>query len=125
MLTGDFNELDQLVRALNTCSQPIPEAVNRAAIRITADAREGYAQGVSPDGVKWRSNKDGSLSVQRPASEVEFVAQGTTIVGRAPEVLQYHEETRPVYPKVLPAKWDAILEEEATISLEKHFGGIE
>jgi len=125
MLTGDFNELDQLIGALNTCSQPIPGAINRAAIRITADAREGYTQGVSPDGVKWQPNKDGSLSVQRPASEVEFVAQGTAIVGRAPEVLQYHEQTRPVYPKVLPAKWEAIIEEETTASLEKHFGGIE
>lgn len=120
-LTGDFNELLRIANQLESTQGPIQAARARAAQEITQSARAGYAQGRCPDGRQWEPTKDGRLAVQGPAAEVEFVPMGVGIVGRAPEVLQYHEKTRPVYPiGIIPGEWTEILDSAHQQALDSH-----
>lgn len=123
-LTGDTDELLRIARNLESIDASLRIARERAAHEITASARAGYAQGRAPDGRKWEPTKDGRLAVQGPASQVEFIATDTGIEGRAPEVLQYHEETRPVFPDgIIPPEWDAILTRAHEEALDEHTKG--
>lgn len=120
-LEGDLDELLRISQRLESLGPPLAKSRVRAAQEITASAREGYRQGVSPSGVEWEPTKDGKLAVQGPAAQVEFIPTDKGIEGRAPEVLQYHERTRPVFPSgIMPAKWDAILEQAHTEALDEH-----
>lgn len=123
-LTGDVDELLRAARNLESIGTPLRIARERAAQEITASARAGYAQGRSPDGRKWEPKQDGGLAVQGPAAQVEFVATDRGIEGRAPEVLQYHEKTRPVFPVgIIPQEWDAILTRAHEEALDEHLRG--
>ncbi len=113
-------ELQALTAFLGDPNRVMRTAADKAAERIQADARDGYASGKSPDGKEWKRRKDGELAVQRPAKAVEFYADDRHIIGLSEDVLKWHIETRPVFPDELPAKWDKILEEEHN----KAFGAV-
>ena|SRR5689334_18340061 len=95
---------------------------DKAAARIQASARAGYAVGKSPDGKEWKRRKDGQLAVQRPAGTVEFHSDGRFIIGTAEDVLKWHDQTRPVFPEGLPQEWEDILDDEYRNAFDAAFG---
>ncbi|MFS8070778.1 MAG: hypothetical protein ACMG6S_30800 [Byssovorax sp.] len=118
-ITGDLAELTRLVRFLETVGEAPARALAKAAPKIQAKARAGYAAQKGPDGARWKRNKDGTYpSLQRPAALVTFEAEGTTLVGRGEDVLQYHQEgnerlpRRAVFPEpgTLPPAWVDIVD---------------
>lgn len=119
-MTFDLSELTRFADALGAAGTTIASALDKSAAEITSAARAGYASGVSPDGDAWQPTKSGALAVQGPASEVTFAVRGSSLVGTAPEVLAYHEKTRPVFPRgELPSAWDAILTRNVNDALDE------
>lgn len=121
MLTGDFTELNRFANGLASTREAFRAALNSSAPKIQSTARAGYASGEGPTGQKWEPKADGSLAMQGPASKVTFKASGDSIVGEAPDVFEYHLETRPVFPPdgQLPDAWGKIIEDEVASELKK------
>jgi len=116
----DLSELTRFANGLGATGSTIASALSKSAGQITSVARSGYAAGMSPDGDAWVPTKDGRLAVQGPASKVVFAVRGTELVGTAPDVLTYHEETRPVFPRgAIPDAWDAILTRNVVTALDE------
>lgn len=123
MITGDFGALTRFADAIGASGDVISQSVAKSAQEITENARLGYANGTSPDGVSWVPKKGGGVALVGPASEVTFSFRGSSIVGEGPEVLDYHAETRPVYPAgPMPSKWTDILDKNAIEALDKNVG---
>lgn len=122
-MSFDLRELNQLTASIDKLGSAIKPALRRAASLITRSARAGYANGVGPSGQKWKPKADGGLAVQGPASEVTFSARGMSLVGNAPDVLDYHKETRPVFPNgAMPGPWVDILDASLSEELDKVMG---
>jgi hypothetical protein len=99
MIKGDFDQLDQLATYFrNLGSLAKTQGVDAAAKAVGDVAKGQYAAGKGPDGQAWPRNKDGSIPLQGPTSEIRFRGEGGAIKATAPDVLQYHQENRPVFP---------------------------
>ena len=125
-ITGDFGELDELADRLRSAGEAPSRALAVAAPKIQAAARANYATQRGPDGAPWKINKNGKLpSLERPAALVTWSAENATLVGRAEDVLQYHQDgneklpRRPVFPEpgTLPDTWKAIVEGALRVEL--------
>lgn len=118
-IKGDSAALAKLVRFLGTVAEAPVRALAKAAPKIQAKARAGYAAQKGPDGARWKRNKDGTYpSLARPAALITFEAEGTTLVGRGEDVLKYHQEGNEKLPRrapfpepgVMPEPWIEIVD---------------
>jgi hypothetical protein len=129
-LTGSFAELDALIAytaALETVTERVAQKV---APKIEALCRKNYADQKGPDGTAWKRNKDGTYpSLARPAGNVFFKAEGSTIIGVAEDLLRYHQTgsrdgklpKRAVFPEegTIPANWQVVIDKEMAAEIEK------
>lgn len=120
-ITGDRETLNRVIREMQALDDLMETVAKKSAPRIQALCRANYAAGKGSDGAVWPRNKDGSISLQRPAALVTFRAEGSTIVGSGEDVLKYHTRRRPVFPGDgdTPPEWQAIIDEEAANELRK------
>lgn len=122
-VSGDFGELDDLIRAFDgeALARDIRE---RAAAKIGAVAAEQYARGAGPDGAAWPPNKDGSVPLTGATSQIVFTATADGVQATGPDVLRYHEERRPVFPPAgeLSAPWAAAADAAVSEAIEERFG---
>ena len=124
-VTGDFAALDALLEALD--GEDIAREVReRAAVKIGDVAAAQHAAGQGPDGAPWPSNRDGSVPLREATSEIVFTATESGVQATGPDVLRYHEQTRPVFPPAgeLSAPWAAAADEAAMEVLEERFGKV-
>lgn len=123
-ITGDFGELDAILRALDP-DRLREDIGRRAGEKIAAIAAGQYAAGQGPDGQAWPLTKDGEIALQGVTSEIVFRSDGDTITASGPDVLRYHEATRPVFPPAgtLSEAWARAAEEAAGEVLSERLGG--
>lgn len=118
-ITGPFDELRALENRLEKLG---PAKIATAAARaIGAVAKRQYKAGRGPDGTPWPAKKDGSKPLANAATEVQFVAQGNSIVGSAPWHYRFHAEKCPVFPAenaALPPAWAKAIEDAAQAVIE-------
>lgn len=108
-ITGDgFARLDELVARLDgdRLQRAIVDGATEAVAFLAATQ---YAAGIGPDGAAWPPNQDGGVPLTGATSQIVFRATGTGIEASAPDVLRYHETTRPVFPVAgeLSSTWAA------------------
>lgn len=122
-ITGDFEALDELIKAFD--GQFLTrDILSRAAQKVGETAAAQYATGSGPDGAPWPPNRDGSVPLRGATSEIVFTATEDGIKATGPDVLRYHEQTRPVFPPAgaMSAPWAAAAEQAAAEVFEERFG---
>lgn len=123
-ITGDgFARLDDLVARLNgdRLHRAIVDEVTEAVASLAAAQ---YAAGIGPDGAAWPPNQDGGVPLTGATSQIAFRATGAGIEASAPDVLRYHETTRPVFPSAgaLSTTWAAAADVAAGKIIEDFLG---
>lgn len=110
-----LEELDRAIATLQALASAPARIAAAAAPQIAAVARGQWERGQGPDGAAWPPNRDGSVPLLPLTGQIEFYAEGTTIVATGPDELVYHERRRPVFPQgdTLPDAWAAALEAAA------------
>lgn len=100
----DTSELDRIIEGLGDLGENVRSAVTRAVGDV---AHRQYASGQGPDGAAWPLTKDGRIALTSLTSQITFEATSSGVRASGPQVLEYHQETRPVFPTggSLPGPW--------------------
>lgn len=110
-VTGDFNELKRFEQELNNLSNSFNQSAQKAAKDLQTKALSQFSKALGPNNETWKPREDGQKAVQVPASQITFTATPNGITEHIPDVLKYHQETRPTAPKgnALPSPWEQTL----------------
>lgn len=125
-ITGNgFAALSSLAARLDA-SKLRRAALDGAAAKIGEVAAAQYARGAGPDDATWPSNRDGSVPLVSLTAQIAFKATDGGVAASGPDVLRYHERTRPVFPPPgeLSGPWAAAAEEGAAAALDAALGKV-